>query len=131
MNWKAVLATVLLLVAAGVIVEWFVPAAGPIIDIGAAVFAAATWIVPSLRFALARQRRTSLAAVGFTLHLFALAVSLSVIGLLLALLTLAFAQTVDRAWLALLGIAAFWVAAGVVFYVGDRNSPSAKRRAAE
>jgi hypothetical protein len=131
MNWKPILAVALLLVVLGVVVELLVPASGPAIDIGAAVFAAATWIVPPLRFALARKRRTSLAAVGFTLHVFALAVGLSAIGLLLALLTLVFAQTVHWAWLAILGIAAFWVAAGVVLYVGGPRSPAAKRRGAE
>jgi hypothetical protein len=131
MNWKPILAVALLLVAAGVSVEWLVPASGRIIDIGSAIFAAATWIVPLLRFALARKARTSLAAVGFTLHVFVLAACLSAIGLLLALLTLVFAQTADWAWFAILGIAAFWVAGGVLVYAGGRRAPQAGAKGAE
>jgi hypothetical protein len=131
MNWKPILAVVLLLVAAGVSVEWLVPASGRVIDIGAAVFAVATWIVPLLRFALARKARTSLAAVGFTLHVVFLAACLSATGLLLALLTLAFAPTADWAWFAILGVAAFWVAGGVLVYGGGRRSPQTGAKGAE
>jgi hypothetical protein len=132
MNWKPILAVALLLVAAGAIVEMLVPAGGRIIDIGSAVFAAATWIVPPLRFVVGgNKKRASLAAVGFTIHVVFLAACLSAVGLLLALLTLVFAQTANWAWLAILGIAAFWVAGGVLLYVGDRRSPAAKRRGVE
>jgi hypothetical protein len=131
MNWKPILAVVLLLVVAGAILELLVPASGRIIDIAAAVFAVATWIVPLLRLALARKRKTSLAAVGFTVHLFALAVGFSAVGLLLALLTLVFAQSADWAWLALLGIAAFWVLAGLLLYAGSRRGPQAGAKGAE
>jgi hypothetical protein len=124
MNWKPILAAVLLLVAAGVIVELFVPASGRVIDIGSAVFAAATWIVPPLRLVLTRKRKTSLAAVGFTIHVVFLAACLSAVGLLLALFTLVFAQTANWAWLALLAIAAFWVAGAVFINVGNRRSQS-------
>jgi hypothetical protein len=131
MNWKPVLAVAVLLVALGVIVEWLVPAGGRIIDIGSAVFAAATWIVPPLRFALTRKARTSLAAVGFTLHVVFLAACLSAAGLLLALLTLLFAQTADWAWFALLGIAAFWVAGGMLLYVSSGRAQPAGTKGAE
>jgi hypothetical protein len=131
MNWKPILAVVLLLVAAGVIVEWLVPASGRIIDIGSAIFAAATWIVPPLRFAMARKQRTSLAAVGLTIHVVFLAACLSAIGLLLALLTLVFAPTANWAWFAILGIAAFWVAGGVLVYGGGRRAPQTGAKGAE
>jgi hypothetical protein len=121
MNWKPIVAVALLLVAAGVIVELFVPAGGRVIDIGSAVFAAATWIVPPLRLALARKRKTSLAAVGFTLHVVFLAACLSAADLLLALLTLVFAPTANWAWLAILGIAAFWVAGAVYIKVSSKR----------
>jgi hypothetical protein len=132
MNWKPTLAVALLLVAAGVIVESLVPASGRMIDIGLAIFALATWIVPPLRFAIGgNKKRSSLASVGFTIHVFALAACLSAIGLLLALLTLLFAQTANWAWLAILGIAAFWVAAAVLIYVGGPRSPPAGARGAD
>jgi hypothetical protein len=58
----ALLATVL-----GLIFEFAVPASGRIVDIGAAVFGLATWIVPPLLAALSwHRKRSSLASVGFS-----------------------------------------------------------------
>jgi hypothetical protein len=132
MDWKQILAVALLLVALAVDVELLMPASGRVIDIGSAVFAVATWIVPPLRFVMrSRKPRPSLAAVGFTLHVFVLAAGLSAVGLLLALLTLVFAQTANWAWLAILGIAAFWVAGGVLIYVGGPRAPPAGARGAD
>ena len=114
----ALLATVL-----GLIFEFAVPASGRIIDIGAAVFGLATWIVPPLLAALSwNKKRSSLASVGFTIYLFVVAACLSAVGLSLALLTLIFAQDANWAWLALLAIAAFWLSGGILIYVGGRRS---------
>jgi hypothetical protein len=131
MNWKPVVAAAVLLVGVGVMLETFVPASGRIIDIGAAVFALATWIVPALRFAFARKRRSSLAAVGFTIHIVVLAACLSAIGLLLALLTLVFASASNWAWPAILIIAAFWGTGVVLLSIGGRRSPPAGPRRAD
>ena len=116
------LATVL-----GLIFEFVVPASGRIIDIGAAVFGLATWIVPPLLAALSwNKKRSSLASVGFTIYLFVVAACLSAVGLSLALLTLIFAQDANWAWLALLAIAAFWLSGGILIYVGGRRSRPAR-----
>ena len=125
MNWKPVVVATLLLVGLGVMLETLVPASGRIIDIGAAVFAVATWIVPPLRLAMARKRRTSLASVGFTIHIIVLAACLSAIGLLLALLTLVFASAPNWAWPAILVIAAFWGTGVGLLAIGQRSSPAA------
>jgi hypothetical protein len=106
MNWKPVVVVALLLIGVGVMLETLVAAGGRIIDIGAAVFALATWIVPPLRLAMAKKRRSSLASVGLTMHIVVLAACLSAIGLLLALLTLVFASASEWAWPAMLVIAA-------------------------
>jgi hypothetical protein len=131
MSWKPIVAVVLLLVGLGVMLETLVPASGRIIDIGAAVFALATWIVPPLRLALAKQRRSSLASVGLTIHLVVLAACLSAIGLLLALLTLVFASAANWAWPAILVIAAFWGTGVGLLAVGRRNSPPTGPRKAD
>ena len=113
----ALLATVL-----GLILELVVPASGRVIDIGAAVFGLATWIVPLLLTAMSwNKKRSSLASVGFTIYLFVVAACLSAVGLSLALLTLVFGQEANWAWIALLEIAAFWLGGGILLGVGDRR----------
>jgi hypothetical protein len=69
-------------VALGVILELVVPASARVIDIGAAVFAAATWIVPPLRLATYKSKKpgSSLAAVGMTIHIVVLAAVLRAAG---------------------------------------------------
>jgi uncharacterized membrane protein SirB2 len=116
----------LIFVALGVIAELVVPASARVIDIGAAVFAAATWIVPPLRFATHKSKKpgSSLAAVGFTIHIVALAAVLSAIGLTLALLTLVFAGGGDWAWRAIFAIVVFWVAGIAVIATGRRSQPA-------
>jgi hypothetical protein len=131
MNWKPVVVVVLLLVGVGVMLETLVPASGRIIDIGAAVFALATWIVPPLRLATARKPRTSLASVGLSIHVIVLAACLSAVGLLLALLTLVFASAANWAWPAILVIAAFWGTGVAWLAIGQRSSPHAGRRKAD
>jgi hypothetical protein len=131
MNWKPVVVVALLLVGVAVMLETLVPASGRIIDIGAAVFALATWIVPPLRLAMARKPRSSLASVGLTIHIIVLAACLSAIGLLLALLTLVFASAANWAWPAILVIAAFWGTGVALLAVGQRSSPSAGPRKAD
>jgi len=123
MNWKPVVVGALLLVGVGVMLETLVPASGRIIDIGAAVFALATWIVPALRLALAKKPRSSLASVGLSIHIIVLAACLSAVGLLLALLTLVFASAADWAWPAILVIAAFWGTGIGLLAIGQRCSP--------
>jgi hypothetical protein len=131
MNWKPVVVVALLLVGLGVTLETFVPASGRTIDIGAAVFALATWIVPPLRLATARKQRSSLASVGLSIHVIVLAACLSAIGLLLALLTLVFASAANWAWCAILAIAAFWATGVGWLAIGQRSSPSAGAPKAE
>lgn len=121
MKGKHVFVLLLILIALGVIAELFVSGSGPIIDTAAGVFAVATWIIPPLRFALAKKRTTSLAAVGFHLHVFFLAVALSTLGLLLAALTLLFSPVAKWAWPAIFGIAAFWAILVIVFAIGSRS----------
>jgi hypothetical protein len=123
MNWKPVGVVALLLVGLVVMLETLVPASSRIIDIGAAGFALATWIVPALRLAMARKPRSSLASVGLTIHIVVLAACLSAIGLLLALLTLVFASAANWAWPAILVIAAFWGTGVALLAIGQRWSP--------
>ncbi len=113
-------------VALGVIAESFVPASARIIDIGAAVFAAATWIVPPLRLATYKSKKpgSSLAAVGMTIHIVFLAAVLSAAGLVLALLTLVFAGGGDWAWRAIFAIVVFWVVGFTTIAVGRRSQPA-------
>jgi hypothetical protein len=131
MNWKPVVVVALLLVGVGVMLETLVPASGRIIDIGAGVFALATWIVPPLRLAMARKPRSSLESVGLTIHIVVLAACLSAIGLLLALLTLVFASAANWAWPAILVIAAFWGTGVAWLAIGQRSAPPAGARKAD
>jgi hypothetical protein len=124
MNLKPVVVVALLLVGLGVMLETLVPASGRIIDISAAVFALATWIVPPLRLALAKKRRSSLASVGLTIHIIVLAACLSAIGLLFALLTLVFASAANWGWPAILVIAAFWGTSVGLLAIGQRSPPA-------
>lgn len=125
-QFRVFVLALLIFVALGVIVELVVPASARVIDIGAAVFAAATWIVPPLRFATHKSKKpgSSLAAVGFTIHIVVLAAVLSAIGLILALLTLVFAGGGDWAWRAIFAIVAFWVAGCAVIAFGRRSQPA-------
>jgi hypothetical protein len=123
---RAFVLAALIFVALGVIVERVVPASARIIDIGAAVFAAATWIVPPLRLATYKSKKpgSSLAAVGMTIHIVVLAAVLSAVGLTLALLTLIFAGGGDWAWRAIFAIIVFWVASFAAIAVGRRTQPA-------
>ena len=119
---RAIFGAALLATVLGLILELVVSGSGRIIDIGAAVFGLATWIVPPLLMALSwNKKRSSLASVGFTIYLFVVAACLSAVGLSLALLALIFAQDANWAWIALLEIAAFWLSVGILLYVGDRR----------
>jgi L-asparagine transporter-like permease len=119
---RAIFGAALLATVLGLILEFVVPASARIIDIGAAVFGLATWIVPLLLAAMCwTKKRSSLASVGFTLYLLAVAACLSAVGLSLALVTLIFAQDANWAWIALLEIAAFWLSGGILLGVGDRR----------
>jgi hypothetical protein len=71
---RPIFAAALLATVLGLIFEFAVPASGRIIDIGAVVFGLSTWIVPPLLAALSwSKKRSSLASVGFTIYLFAVA----------------------------------------------------------
>ena len=129
MKGKHVWLVVLALIALGVIVEIFVPAGARIIDIGAAVFAAATWIIPPLRFAFGGNNlRGSLARVGFHIHVVVLAACLSVVGFILAVLTILFSHTSDWAWLSILAIVGFWLTGVLLMYIGSRLWPPPSAR---
>src|SRR5438132_9528941 len=101
MNWIAILITILYygvpLAVLGVIFA-LAPTPGRALDISAAVFALATWVVPPLIVVLSPKARTSLAAVGRTIGLFVMAACLSAAGLVLAILTFAFAAEAYWAW---------------------------------
>ena len=124
---RPIFAAALLATVLGLIFEFAVPASGRIIDIGAVVLGLLTWIVPPLLAALSwNKKRSSLASVGFTIYLFAVAACLSAVGLSLALLSLIFLQDANWAWLTLLAIAAFWLSGGILIYVGGRRSRPAR-----
>jgi hypothetical protein len=133
MNWTPVIAIALALVALVTMLEAFVPASAGMIDIGAAVFAAVTWIVPALRLFLARntKRKSSLAGVGLVVHVVALAACFSALGLLFALLTLLFGRTDHWSSLAIPAIAAFWGSAIGLLLIGRYRSASGKVRNAD
>ena len=82
---------------------------GDVLAGGALVCGVATWIFPPLRIALSRKKRSSLAAVGFTIGVFVITAFLSAAGLLLALLAFAFAERTSFAWYGLYAIVAFWM----------------------
>lgn len=116
----------------GLIRVAFVPASGRIIDIGAAIFALATWVVPPLLAAKSwNKKRSSLASVGFVIGLFVVAACLSVMGISLALLTLLFTKDANWAWPALLTIAAFWVSVFSLSYFGSPSFPDGQRSQAQ
>jgi hypothetical protein len=119
---KPIAMAALLATALGLICEVFVPASARMIDIGAGVLGAATWIVPLLLFAISANKkpRSSLASVGRFLGIFWVAASLSVMGISLALLTLIFSRQANWAWPALSAIAAFWLSCCMLLYVGSR-----------
>lgn len=98
---------------------------GRILDVGAAIFGFATWIVPVVMLAVTwnQRPRSALAGVGFAIRIFVVAACLSAIGLLLALLSLAFAQNANWASPALVAIAAFWLSGAVFLYVAHRRRP--------
>jgi hypothetical protein len=93
-------------------------------DLAAAACGLATWIYPLslIAFSWNQKPRSSLAAVGFTIHLVVVAACLSAAGVAFALLTFVFAQRADWAWLGLSAIAAFWVSGGALIYFGGRRS---------
>jgi hypothetical protein len=129
MTGKHVFAAALVFVAVGTILAAFTTTA-PYVDIGAAIFAAATWIVTPLRFITHKTAKTSLAAVGFVIHVVVLAAFLSAAGLILALLTLLFAGGGEWSWYAILAIAAFW-AIGFAALAFGKGSQSRRRRKVE
>src|SRR5262249_42245599 len=84
--WRKRLTVAPLVTALGLIFEFFVPASGRIIAVGAVVFGFATWTVPLLLVALREKPRSSLAGVSFALGIFVVGASFSAIGLWLAFL---------------------------------------------
>jgi hypothetical protein len=125
---RPILAAASLVTALGLICEIFVPGSGRMIDIGAAVFGAATWVVPLLLMARYwnHKPKSSLASVGSMIGLFVVAACLSVIAISLALLTLVFARDANWAWPTLLAIAAFWVSGVIALNIGSRGSRKAR-----
>jgi hypothetical protein len=93
---------------------------------GAVVCSIATWIFPLLRFALSSKRRSSLAAVGFTIGVFVVTAYISAAGLVLALLAVLFAQGGSLAWFGLLAIAVFWLSLATAIYIGGRRARGQK-----
>lgn len=99
-------------------------ASSRIVDVGAALFALATWIVPPLLLAGPRDRQPkgSLAKVGRVIGALSIAACLSVAGLTLAIVSLMFAQGGTWDWSALAAIAAFCLALVLFIAVGSRRS---------
>ncbi|HLL27636.1 MAG TPA: hypothetical protein VKT73_08295 [Xanthobacteraceae bacterium] len=112
--WKRIFAAVLLVAAVSVILEWTVPASGPIIAIAAALGGFATWAAPMLAMTVHWYRdRTgpkpvSLQIVGRNIFIVLLAAFFSVFGLPLAIISLIFGQGTRWAWFGLLAIVALW-----------------------
>jgi hypothetical protein len=113
----------IVVVALALVLAIAVPGAGPIVDTGAAVFAALTWLIPPLSFALQwyREPRGSLGKAGAAIAMIVFTMCASATGLLLVLT--AFLVVPDRrwAWLSLLAIVAFWLAVAVVGGVYGRR----------
>lgn len=101
------------------------PAFPDLLAMGAAVFGAATWVIPALRYTLESRKppHTSLAAVGRVIGLVVLAGCLSAAGLLLALLALVFAERTGWAWGGVGAIVGFWITLAVGVGIG----PPSKR----
>ena len=101
-----------------------VPAFSDLPAMGSAVFGVATWIVPSLRYALQSRKKpkTSFAAVGRVLGFVVLAGCFSAIGFVLAFAAIAFAANPPWAWFGVGTIVGFWLSLGVVVAVSGRRS---------
>jgi len=124
---RLILAAAALVTVLGLICVGFVPDADRIIDIGAAVFGLASWVIPWLLIAVPRKEpKSSLAKVGRAIGILVVAACLSVMGISLALLTLIFAHDANWAWFTLLAIAAFWVSGAILINVGNRSPRAAK-----
>jgi len=96
------------------------PASDDTLAIGAAIFAAATWIVPFVRMALQKKAKFSLHKVGQVLGFFALAGVLSAVTLLIAILALLFSPTPGWGWFSIAAIAAYWPLLFMALYIGNR-----------
>jgi multisubunit Na+/H+ antiporter MnhG subunit len=128
---RFVFRALLIAILTGLLVEWFVPAGGQIVDVATAVFAAATWVVPLgivARWHI-RPPRTSLGSVGLSISLIASALTLSLITITLALLDFVFASGGDWAWRSLLAVAAFWIAGPIALYLSAKFEKPMKRDA--
>jgi hypothetical protein len=126
---RFVFRALLLTIVLGLVVEFFVPGGGRIVDLATAVFAGATWVVPlgSLAWRWTRWPKVSLASVGLWISIFAFACSLSVMTMVLAVLTFIFAHGGDWAWLSLLAVVAFWVFGVLALWLGAKFEKPAQR----
>jgi L-asparagine transporter-like permease len=95
------------------------PSFGDVLAAGALACGLATWIFPPLRIALSRRKRSSLAAVGFTIGVFVVTAYLSAAGLLLALLAFVFAEHTRLAWFGLFAVVAFWLSIVMAMIYSD------------
>jgi hypothetical protein len=119
----------LLAIVLGLLLAWVVPGGDLIVDVGAAVCALATWMVPLLVLARSwiRKPKGSLARVGVLIGAFTLAAMASVAGLALAVLSLFFARVAEWAWWSLLIIALFWLSGiALIAVFGRRRSEQSK-----
>lgn len=107
------------------------PSLGDVLAVGALVCGLATWLFPPLRIALSRKKRTSLAAVGFTIGVFVITAFLSAAGVLLALLAFASAEHTRSAWSGLFAIAAFWLSLGAAMIYDDIRRSRGQRNETE
>jgi hypothetical protein len=116
----ALLATVL-----GLLLALAVPGGGRIVDIGSALCAVATWILPLLVLMLSwiRKPKGSLAQVGVFISAFVFAAMASVAGLALAILSLFLTRTVEWARWSLLIIVVFWLSSALLIAIAGRSMP--------
>jgi MFS family permease len=126
---RSVCRALLLAVALGLIVEFFVPGGERYVDVATAVFAAATWVVPLAIVAWRWNRwpKFSLASVGLWISILAFACSLSLMTIALAVLTFMFAHGGEWAWRSLIAVAAFWVCSVLALWIGAKFEKPVKQ----
>jgi hypothetical protein len=119
--WKALGLIALVVIGGGLILQRIVPASGPVLAVAGVVFSLATWIAPPVLLVIPRKPpKSSLAGVGFTIGLLAIACCLSTAALSFAMVTFAGGQSNHLAWFSLVATLAFWPSAFGLLYLGHR-----------
>jgi uncharacterized membrane protein YbhN (UPF0104 family) len=97
------------------------PTIDDVLAITTAAVAAATWVVPPVRYvwSFRKKPRDSLSVVGRVIGMIVLAAMLSAAGLMLALVTLLFSERSNWGWLGLGAIGAYWLAVAAGLLISD------------